>query len=220
MIRFVIDSEARLVPDLAERVPGRGVWLTADRDAISAAVAGHAFARAVRRSVSVPVGLLETIEGLLRRRCIEGLGLARRAGVVVAGFEQVAQLLRAGEVGLLLVASDAAPGQRRRLERLAKACAVASVLRRDELGAVFGRDELTYAALGSGRLAERLMRDLQRLAGVSGQQRLAGPSTLMVEGQGGDLRNGSSERPVQSGVATRRSAAPVGGNGSEDDDAT
>ena len=103
LLRFVVGPQGELVPDVAARLPGRGLWLTPRRDIVERAVAKRLFARAARRPVTVPVGLADRIEALLAQRCIDAIGLARRAGLAVAGFERVADAARAGRAALLLV---------------------------------------------------------------------------------------------------------------------
>src|SRR5437016_3720303 len=96
LLRFVVGPDGEIVPDVAARLPGRGLWLTPQRDIVERAVAKRLFARAARRPVSAPPELADRIESLLARRCCEALGLARRAGLAVAGFERVEQALRRG----------------------------------------------------------------------------------------------------------------------------
>ena len=45
LIRFVASPDDRIVADLACRLPGRGVWVTADRTLVAKAVKTKAFAR-------------------------------------------------------------------------------------------------------------------------------------------------------------------------------
>ncbi len=87
MIRFVACPVGELVPDLDEKLPGRGIWLSAERDMVNTACAKGLFAKAARRVVKVPADLEEVLEGLLVRRCLVLIGLAQRAGDIVQGFE-------------------------------------------------------------------------------------------------------------------------------------
>src|SRR5262249_25133213 len=89
LLRFVIGPDDELVPDVAARLPRRGLWWPPRRDIVERAVAKRLFARAARRPVTVPLGLADRIEALLAQRCRDGLGLARRAGLAVAGFTKV-----------------------------------------------------------------------------------------------------------------------------------
>ncbi|MGF1610153.1 MAG: DUF448 domain-containing protein, partial [Kiloniellales bacterium] len=121
LLRFVIDPQGRVVADLTGRLPGRGLWLTPSRAALDKACARNLFAKAARRAVTVPDDLRESVTAALARRCLELIGLARRSGLVAAGFEKCKALLAAGQAGLLLQASDAAADGRDRLAALGTA---------------------------------------------------------------------------------------------------
>ncbi len=140
--------DGAIVPDVAARLPGRGLWLTARRDIVDRAVAKRLFARAARRPVVAPAGL------------------ARRAGLAVAGFDRVGEAVRRGKAALLLAALDGAVAGRRKLAALGGDLPSASVLTATELGAAFGRDRIVHAVVGQGPLCERLRVDLGRLAGL------------------------------------------------------
>lgn len=165
LIRFVIALDGEPVADIEERLPGRGLWLSAQHDVVNTACAKNLFAKAARREVAVPVGLADRIEGLLSRRCMELIGLSRRAGAAVGGFEKVRTSLANGRTGLLLTASDAGADGRKKMERLAAAVPMQSVLTSAELGQALGREAVVHVAIGPGRLADRLMKDLGRLEG-------------------------------------------------------
>ena len=100
MVRCAVDPEGVIVPDVAAALPGRGLWLTARRDIVALAIKKRAFDRAAKRSVKVPEDLADRVEALLAQRCRDGIGLARRSGHAVAGFEKVGQAMRSGHHGL------------------------------------------------------------------------------------------------------------------------
>jgi predicted RNA-binding protein YlxR (DUF448 family) len=165
LLRFVVGPERNLVPDLAGRLPGRGLWLTARRDIVETAVAKRLFARAARTPVLVEPGLADRVERLLAQRCCEFLGLARRAGQAVAGFGKVETALRAGQVAVLLAAADGAADGRGKLKALASGKPLVDCLVGAEIGAAFGREHAVHAALMPGRLAEAFAAEAARLAG-------------------------------------------------------
>jgi predicted RNA-binding protein YlxR (DUF448 family) len=165
LIRFVLDPEHRVLPDLDERLPGRGMWLSADRDVVNKAVAGRLFARAARAPAAAETDLAETVERLLARRALDSVGLARRAGQVVVGFEQVRAWLRASKAAVLIAAADGAAEGRAKLRRLAPDLRLVTAFSRAELGACIGRDDVVHVAVAPGGLAQRLLRDVERLAG-------------------------------------------------------
>ena len=166
LVRFVVAPDGAIVPDIEARLPGRGMWLSADRDVLNKALAKNAFARAARRPVTVPDDLAGRVERLLARRCIELLGMARRAGQALAGFEQVRAALAEPGAGLLLEAADGAEDGRAKLRGAARDVPVTAALTGAELGAAFGRERSVHVLVAAGALAERLRIETGRLAGL------------------------------------------------------
>lgn len=173
MLRFVVAPDGRVVFDLAGRLPGRGMWVSCDRVALERAIVKKAFARAARRSVMVSSTLVQDVADSLERRLADLIGLSRRAGQVVAGFEQVREALshnrinRSQPVRLLLEARDGASEGRQKLRALAPGIPVIQHLDADALGAALGRDRIVHAAVASGGLAEQLIAEAARLSGVA-----------------------------------------------------
>ena len=164
LLRFVVGPDDRVVPDPAAVLPGRGLWLSPRREVLERAIAKNAFARAAKGPARADAALLDQIPDLLLRRCLSLIGLARRAGQAVAGFEKAADALRRGRAGLLLEACDAAANGRGKLAALARDLPVVGIFTRAELGEAFGRDFIVHAAVG-GSFAERLRTEAARLAG-------------------------------------------------------
>lgn len=169
LIRFGVSPDGAVVPDIEERLPGRGLWLTATRDIVDTACRKHVFEKAVRGPVSVDEHLADTIEQLLVRRCLSLLGIARRAGEAVTGFEKVRDLAGRGKAGLLLTASDAAADGRRKIESASRKTTQKSpavgVFTSGELGGVFGRDAAVHVAVTKGEIGALLLIECNRLAG-------------------------------------------------------
>ena len=171
MLRFVVGPDGRLVPDLDGRLPGRGLWLSAERDMVNTACAKGLFAKAARRGVKVPAGLEEVLEGLMVRRCLDLIGLARRAGDVVQGFEKARARLQTGKGGVLLQASDGAAGGRKKIRALAPAEPLLDLFSARELGQALGRDRAVHVVMAKGRLADSLIREAGRLRSFGRQTR-------------------------------------------------
>ena len=168
MIRFVVAPDRRVVPDINARLPGRGIWLSAKRDVIETARTRGAFARAARGTVTVPPDLLALLLAGLTRRVSDTLGLARRAGQAVAGFTRAREWLDAGRAGLVVEAVDGSAEERARfLGPWAGKVPVVTPLDAASLGTVFARDHVVHTAVAPGRLAEALLRDSERLSGLS-----------------------------------------------------
>jgi predicted RNA-binding protein YlxR (DUF448 family) len=165
LLRFVVAPDGGVVPVVAGRLPGRGLWLTARRDIVTAAASKRLFARAARRPVVVEDGLADRVEALLAQRCRDHIGLARRAGQAVMGFTKVHAALAAGKVAVLAAAADGAADGRGKLRALAPGLPLVDRLTSAELAAAFGREHVVHAALAPGRLARAFLVDAGRLAG-------------------------------------------------------
>ena len=167
MIRFVVGPEDRLVPDLAGKLPGRGIWVSANRKALETAVAKRLFAKAARRPVTVDPGLPELVERLLERQCLDILGLARGAGVAVAGFDKVEAMLRKTPVGVMVEAADGSAEGRGKLAKLAHGAPVVALFSAAALAEAMGRDGIVvHAVIARGKLAARFLAASDRLAGL------------------------------------------------------
>ncbi len=169
MVRFVLGPDRQIVPDIAARLPGRGMWLSARADVIETARAKGAFARAARGPVTVPADLLAVLRSGLTRRVVDHLGLARRAGQAVAGFAKAREWVVQGRAAGIVQAADGSLEERSRLLSGARDIWVAWPLQASDLAAVFGRDHAVHVAVAAGKLAETLRNDVERLAGITGQ---------------------------------------------------
>jgi len=174
MIRFVVAPDRRIVPDLTARLPGRGIWLSARGDVLETARTRGAFARAARGPVTVSPDLTSELKLGLARRIGDTLGLARRAGQAVCGFAKAREWLDSGQAALVVQAHDGSVEERTRFLAGVRDVAVAAPLAAAALGAVFGRDHVVHVTIASGRLAEALRNETERLAGFTGEARATG----------------------------------------------
>ena len=167
LIRFVAGPDGTVVPDLAEKLPGRGFWVASDRASLEKAVAKGLFSRGAKAQVRAEPDLVDGIEAGLARRVVDLVSLARKAGVAVAGFEKVKDWLAAGKAKVLLQASDGSDRGKGKLWTPPGGrwfgCLTAS-----EIGLAFGRDHVIHSALARGGLTDKVIRDASRLNGLRG----------------------------------------------------
>lgn len=170
LLRFVVGPDGTLVPDLAGKLPGRGLWLSPRRDMIDKACTRNLFARAAKSAVHVPEDLGMLVERLLGVRCLELISLAKRAGQLVAGHDKVKSWLTAGKAGLLIQAADAAEDGRSKLRALGRAVTpglpVLELFDAEQLGRTLGRPASVHIAVAPGGFADRIAAEAARLAGV------------------------------------------------------
>lgn len=171
LIRFVVGPDGQIVPDVAGKLPGRGIYVSARREALEAAVKKKLFAKAARAPVTVPDGLAELVEGLVLRRVIDSLSMARKAGQAVTGLEKVKEWLVGGKAQVLVQASDGSTREKARLR--APEGGHVTCLTAGEIGLAFGRERAIHAALAAGGLGQRVVEEAARLAGL--RPELGGP---------------------------------------------
>ena len=170
LIRFAVSPDGVVVPDVAARLPGRGLWVAASKAAVTMAVEKKLFAKAAKANVAAAPDLAARTEAALVARMIGDLGLARRSGALVLGFDNVLRALESPKPPKVLIeAFDGSADGKRKLyaasHRLELDCVVIETLTSAELGLALGRENVIHAAVQPGGLAERLILDAQRLVG-------------------------------------------------------
>ena len=167
LIRFVAGPEGQVVPDLGRKLPGRGLWVEATRAAVDQAVRKNGFSRAAKTPLSAPADLSDTIERLLVRRCLDQLGLARREGVLISGFEKSAAAIRSGKAAWLVEAADGSADGRGKLLALAshQTARICGAFGADDLSLALGLENAIHAVLLAGGRADRWTIEVERLAG-------------------------------------------------------
>ncbi len=170
MIRFVLSPDGTPVPDLKRRLPGRGIWITATRKAVQAAIARKAFTRSFKRDLRVASDLAETTERMLEQAVLDSLAIAQKAGKVVVGFGKVEMALANHDASALLHAAEAAPdgvrkleGARRRAGEDAGNIAVIERFTAAHLDLALGRSNVIHAALLAGRETKAFLARFARL---------------------------------------------------------
>jgi predicted RNA-binding protein YlxR (DUF448 family) len=170
LIRFVVSPDGEVTPDIAAKLPGRGIWVSASAAALDAANAKNLFAKAAKANVKVAPDLALRVPALLVERMQSDLGMARRAGQLLLGFDAVLGALKSDTPPALLIgASDGASDGKRKLFAASHARGLKiktiECLTSAELSVAVGRENVIHAALKSGRLQERLNMDAGRLLG-------------------------------------------------------
>lgn len=170
LLRFVADPSSHVIVDVAARLPGRGLWVRSDREAVSRAVKKSLFSRAAKASLHASDDLPDMSEKFLAAHMLQMLGLALKSGELLLGFDNVEKALRGGRPPAIVIeASNAAPEGVRKLQGAALAAGIVPFVigcfSSAELSLALGRANVIHAALKSGRMAQRLIFDAGRIAG-------------------------------------------------------
>lgn len=171
LIRFVLGPDGTIVPDLARKLPGRGVWVACAAATVAHAVTRKAFPKALKRQVNVPADLTSQVERLLVARAVAALSFANKAGLLVTGFAKLDAELAKGTIVLLLHAMEAAADGTAKLDRKWKAVAadlgreprIVKALTIEQLDLATGRENVVHAGLSAGGATERFSIEAERL---------------------------------------------------------
>ena len=171
LIRFVLGPDGVIAPDLARRLPGRGVWVDATRKSVAAAVHRQVFARSLKQAVLLPDDLPALIERLMVKRLGEAISIANKAGLLTAGFGKVDELIARGQAAVLIHAADGAKDGSAKLDRKFKALlgperateVTVGELTGPELDLAIGRSNVVHAAASEGGASQRILQEAMRV---------------------------------------------------------
>jgi predicted RNA-binding protein YlxR (DUF448 family) len=168
MIRFVVGPQG-VVPDLKRNLPGRGIWITADRKTLTEAVARKVFARGFKQEIKVAPDLVDLTERLLLRSALDALAIAGKSGLAITGFSKVEAALEGERVVALIHAADAARDGTAKLAQALRRrpadepVAVITRFPGGQLDLAFGRSNVVHAALLAGPASDTFLARCQRL---------------------------------------------------------
>ena len=171
LIRLALGPDGQVLPDLNSKFGGRGVWVAANRGAIEIATSKGHVSRSAKRKVDIPDGLADIIELGLRRSLLGMMGMARRAGKLHSGFENVRSFIRENPPAWRIAANDAARDGRNKIRVLSKApwnaTPILGCFSAQELGKAIGIDDATHAAMAEGKLAKAFTVTALKLRGFT-----------------------------------------------------
>jgi hypothetical protein len=198
LLRFVLGPENRVLPDLRNRLPGRGAWVTPTASAVGEAVRRRLFSRAFKREVEVSPDLAAEVDAALVRDLAGALSLANKAGAIVTGFGKVEAAIASGSIAALVHAREAAEDGRRKLagalrkraDRPISDIPIYDDLSSDDLDMALGRVHVIHAALLAGPGGEGCLARWRRLRHFRGVDEGAGRPPD-VDGRQSELGNPS-----------------------------
>ena len=163
LIRFVLGPENTVYPDLAEKLEGRGVWVSASKEALQTVVSKRMFNKGFGKAVKVPDNLLDMVQEGLKKRALDLLGLANKSGLLEMGFEKIKEAASKEQMLLLIEASDGSEAEKKRLQLYLPQVPVVSVLTRTELGFEMGWEACVHIAVKKSKMTLTLQKEMMRL---------------------------------------------------------
>lgn len=176
MIRFVIAPDGSVVADLRRRLPGRGVWVTADRGHVVEAARSRRLYRMLGATPADRAEIADQVDDMLVSAAVGALSLARKAGALIGGFTKVGDAVAKGTAIAIIHAADAGDDGQAKLASAARRSGrsdmpVIRLFAAEHLDLAFGRTNVIHAALLAGRAGENVLEkvaDLVRYRGGHG----------------------------------------------------
>ena len=155
MLRFVSAPGRIITFDGTEKLPGHGFWLKADKDILNQAISKRIFYKAAKGTVKIPDDLADQVRHALKNRCLNLLGLCRKAGLLVYGFEAVKKALATQTPAAVFEALDSSEREENKLIKEDTSFPVWHILSRENLGQIAGETEIVHLALLNGTLSQQ-----------------------------------------------------------------
>ena len=174
LLRFVQTPDMEILPDLENRLPGRGAYVCIDTRCLSAAVDQKQFKRSFKHDVKVMPAdqLVEYVRLQLHNRIIGLIGLANKAGLITGGSSMVIDALKSKKrPGLVIVATDVSEAIGDKIIHAAAAHHVAqrTVATKDDFGVILGKAPRSAIAVGSGGFVAQLVKAIDRYTNFLGE---------------------------------------------------
>lgn len=166
LLRFVLSPEREIIPDLLNKLPGRGAYTCRSPECIRNAIGRKQFNRAFKGEVA-PISLEELTRHILERveeRIASYLALANKAGQVISGTDMVIEALRKQQAGIVFFARDVSPDIGDKICQAAKRAHTEQVvlLDKDRLGQLVGKGLRSSIAIEKGGFAETVIKELRK----------------------------------------------------------
>ena len=155
LLRFVLAPDRTVVPDLQQKLPGRGVYTCLKGSCLTRAAQKKQFSRGFKGEVLGAEAdiLMRQVAEKLEERIAGYLCLANKGGKVVSGSDQVMDKLKKGGAGILFLATDISVDIGAKFRNLARLKGVAcmALFTKDRLGELIGKElRSVLAVLDSG----------------------------------------------------------------------
>ena len=172
MIRFIVGPNNEIIPDISEKLPGRGIWVKSNRSFLEKALSKKLFIKSAKYKVSVRHDLINLVEAILLKSVLALISLSRKSGIAVSGYEKVKSTLSDGSASILIQAKDGSNNQKSKLRPPNGSKSYIDCLSSSELGEAFGRNYVVHASLTSGGLSKRVVHEALRLNNVRGFEQI------------------------------------------------
>lgn len=168
LLRFV-EIDGQIIPDLAKKLPGRGVYVTNSSNMLKKAIEKKLFSKALKKNVGENISLHEMVVNIVRNQGLSSVNIARKAGVLITGFEKVKNLIISGKAAFILEANDAGDDGHNRIVLLAKGLEVFTMYNIEELDKALNRVNTVHVAFKKSEMSNKVYKDFSKIRDFLGK---------------------------------------------------
>lgn len=162
LLRFTLTPDGVVIPDFNKKLPGKGVYVSIGKKLLEKAIEKNLFTKAFKQKAKAESDLVEICENLLKKKGLESINLARKAGVLISGFDKVTDAAKKGKVMFVLEANDAGKDGHQKILAAAKNAEFFDLYSTMELDKALDKINTVHVAFIKSDMADRVKNDLIR----------------------------------------------------------
>jgi predicted RNA-binding protein YlxR (DUF448 family) len=159
-----------VIIDYSEKLPGRGAYVCAEMPCIGKVLKEGALSRAFKESVKSPKteDFVAELDKKINRKIASLLGMARKSGVVAAGFDSAIEAAMRDTGGLVIMAQDLSDNTRKKAMEAGTGFTgrLVEYSTKDMLGSMLGMDPVGIVFIKNKELSDSLNKEIRRLINI------------------------------------------------------
>ncbi len=159
-----------VIIDYSERLPGRGAYVCPEMPCIGKALKEGSLSRAFKESIKPPriEDFVAELDKKINRKIASLLGMARKSGMVAAGFDSAIEAAMRDTVGLVIMAGDLSENTRKKAMEVGTGFTgrLVEYSTKDMLGSMLGMDPVGIVFIKNKELSDSLKKEIRRLINI------------------------------------------------------
>lgn len=161
LLRFVM-IDNMLLPDFNKKLPAKGIYVTNNRYILKKAIEKKIFNKVTRRNIKVGDDFIEIVDNLIKTKALNSINMAKKAGVLVAGFEKVKEEIKKNNVEFIIEASNAGKDGKEKIAFLAKTIEIFNLFSIDELDITLNKENTVHIAILKSDMSRMVYNNLKK----------------------------------------------------------
>jgi predicted RNA-binding protein YlxR (DUF448 family) len=163
LIRFVNSPDNIIIPDFKNRLGGKGVWVEAKKSILAKAIEKNSFAKALKTKIKVDKTLLEMVEKAYLKKGLDYISFAKKAGVLITGFEKVKEIIIKDKILFLIEAKDSDGDGKSKMLKIASKLPIFELYKTEELDKALNKINTVHIAIRKSEMGNSVYKELNKI---------------------------------------------------------